>query len=309
MKREKLITIVGPTASGKSDLGMALARKFHFLIISGDAYQVYKGMDIGTAKESKEEREEIPHALVDILSPGEPYSAARFQQMAEKVITEENRKGSIPILVGGTGLYVQGLLEGYTFLPQGTDRKKWEALYEEKGTEGLKDEILRRDPAAEIPKDRHRMIRKLELLSSGNQDKRADRGKELRYDGPVIGISMDRARLYDRINKRVAEMMQKGLLQEVQSLLKSGVPADAQSMQGIGYKEMIPAIEGKYSLQKAEFLIQRNTRHFAKRQMTWYRRRMPYIHWFDRPVSHTEEWHNQVAQYIISYFRGEENGR
>lgn len=308
MIKQKLITIVGPTASGKSDLALFLARAFHTTIISGDAYQVYRGMDIGTAKVSLKDRRDVHHFLVDVLNPDESYTASLFQEEARHIIEEENKNGRIPILAGGTGLYVQGLLENYSFLPKGEHREAFENLYKKEGKEGLVKAILHLNPKAEVPLDPHRMIRMLEVLTGGNTMK-ADHSMKLIYDGPVLGISMDRKLLYDKINKRVNVMIQKGLYQEVQRLLSEGVSEDAQALKAIGYKEMIPAVQGVYSIDRAEELIQRNTRHFAKRQMTWYRRRMPYIHWINKPQDHLNEWYRNIAQYITSYYRGEKNGR
>ena len=166
MKKERLITILGPTASGKTDLAVHLAEALGSSIISGDAFQIYKHMDIGTAKVTKEEARGIRHFLVDELEPSEPYSAADFQEKARKIIHEENEAGRIPILCGGTGLYIQGLLEGYTFLPRGEGRKKFERILEEKGKEALGN-LLREKGEKDIPPDAQRMIRKLELLEAG----------------------------------------------------------------------------------------------------------------------------------------------
>ena len=303
MKKDKLITILGPTASGKTDLSLYLARELGSSIISGDAFQIYKHMDIGTAKVTKEEARGIRHFLVDELEPDEPYSAADFQEKASKIIHEENEAGRIPIVCGGTGLYIQGLLEGYTFLPKGEGRKKFEKVWEEKGREGL-EALLREKGEKDIPPDAQRMIRKLELLEAGEGKKEPFKSDSLLYDGPVIGITMDRAVLYDRINKRVHRMIEAGLPEEVKKLLASGLSEKAQSLKGIGYKEMIPVVKGELTLEEGEALIQKNTRHFAKRQLTWYRR-MPYIHWVERGPSEEDIWYREIKAYVISYFGGE----
>lgn len=303
MKKDKLITILGPTASGKTDLGIHLAKALGSVIISGDAFQVYKHMDIGTAKVTPEEADGVPHYLVDCLEPTESYSAADFQKKASEIIHEENEAGRIPIVVGGTGLYIQSLLEGYTFLPKVEGRSKWYALYQQKGKEVLIQALTERGEK-EIPVDPQRMVRKLELLEAGVQEGEAKKAKELLYDGPVLGIAMDRAVLYDKINKRVHQMVQAGLLEEVRSLLAAGVPETSQALKGIGYKEMIPVLKGVYSLEEGEALIQKNTRHFAKRQLTWYRR-MPYIHWVEKKSSEEDIWYREIEAYVISYIRGE----
>ena len=303
MKKERLITILGPTASGKTDLAVHLAEALGSSIISGDAFQIYKHMDIGTAKVTKEEARGIRHFLVDELEPSEPYSAADFQEKARKIIHEENEAGRIPILCGGTGLYIQGLLEGYTFLPRGEGRKKFERILEEKGKEALENLLLEKGEK-DIPPDAQRMIRKLELLEAGEGEKTPLKSDSLLYDGPVIGIAMDRAVLYDRINKRVHHMIEAGLPEEVKKLLASGLSEKAQSLKGIGYKEMIPVVKGELTLEEGEALIQKNTRHFAKRQLTWYRR-MPYIHWVERGPSEEDIWYREIQAYVISYFGGE----
>ncbi len=304
MQKEKLITILGPTASGKTALGVRLAKALGSVIISGDAFQVYKHMDIGTAKVTKEEAEGVPHFLVDCLEPTESYSAADFQKQAAEIIHEENEKGRVPIVVGGTGLYIQSLLEGYEFLPKVEGRSRWQTLYEEKGKEALIS-ALKEKGETDIPVDPQRMLRKLELLEAGAQADAAGKAHELIYDGPVLGIAMDRAVLYDKINRRVHQMMEAGLLEEVRSLLEAGVPETSQALKGIGYKEMIPVVRGERSLAEAEELIQKNTRHFAKRQLTWYRR-MPYIHWVEKTPSE-DIWYREIEAYVISRIRGEVN--
>ena len=308
MKKEKLITILGPTASGKTALGIYLAKKLGFSIISGDAFQVYKHMDIGTAKVTKEEADGVPHYLVDCLEPTEFYSAADFQEQAKRIIHEENEAGRVPIVVGGTGLYIQSLLEGYSFLPKVEGRSQWYDLYQKEGKEALIS-ALKDKGETDIPVDPQRMIRKLELLTAGVEENQAKKSQTLVYDGPVLGIAMDRAVLYDKINKRVHQMIEAGLLEEVRSLLETGVPEACQAMKGIGYREMIPVVRGERTLEEAEELIQKNTRHFAKRQLTWYRR-MPYIHWVEKTPSDGDIWYREILAYVISQVRGEsQDGR
>lgn len=302
MKKEKLITILGPTASGKTELGVYLATKMRSAVISGDAFQIYKGMDIGTAKVTPKEAQGVTHYLVDALDPSEPYSAAIFQEKAKFYIAEENKKGKIPILVGGTGLYIQGLLEGYTFLPKTKKQAKWRSLYREKGKEALLEELLKRISADKIYPDPQRMIRQLELLE-GDCSLESGKSNDLLYDGPVIGISMDRTVLYDRINTRVHKMIRQGLQQEVENLLASGISENAQALKGIGYKEMVSVVRGEITIEEAERIISKNTRHFAKRQMTWYKR-MPYIHWAEYKENKDIRF-REIESYINSWFRGE----
>ena len=247
MKKEKLLTILGPTAVGKTELSVYLAKILVSSIISGDAFQVYRGMDIGTAKVTKEEADGIFHYLVDCMEPAESYSAAIFQEKAREYISKENKKDKIPILIGGTGLYVQGLLEGYAFSPKVEGRSKWYTFYKMQGKKGLADAFKKLLPEEVIPLDPQRMVRRLELADAG-------------------------------------------------------VPENSQAFKGIGYKEMIPVLHGEYSLEEAEALIAKNTRHFAKRQLTWYRR-MPYIHWVER--TDTDTWLREIEAYVISWIRGE----
>lgn len=305
MKKDRLITILGPTASGKTDLSIYLAKALGSSIISGDAFQIYRHMDIGTAKVTKEEARGVPHYLVDELEPSGSYSAADFQEKAKKIIHRENEAGRIPIVCGGTGLYIQGLLEGYSFLPKGKGRSQWETLLEEKGKEAL-IQALEAKGEKDIPPDPQRMVRKLELLEAGEGMEKPKKADSLLFDGPVLGIAMDRAVLYDRINKRVHLMIEAGLLDEVRHLLASGLSESTQALKGIGYKELIPVVKGERTLEEGEALIQKNTRHFAKRQLTWYRR-MPYIHWVERGPSEEDIWYREIKAYVISYFRGENN--
>lgn len=302
MKKEKLITILGPTASGKTALGIYLAKAYGSSVISGDAFQIYKHMDIGTAKVTKEEADGIPHYLVDELEPTESYSAGDFQERAKEIISKENAEGRIPILVGGTGLYVQGLLEGYSFLPKVSGSGKWEDLLKEKGIDAL-IEAAKEKGIEDKERNPNRLLRKLELLEAGVQE-RPQKATDLIYDGPVIGIAMDRSLLYDRINKRVHKMMEEGLLQEVTDLLNKGIPESAQAFKGIGYKELISVWKGEASKEEGEYLIQLNTRHFAKRQLTWFRR-MPYITWFERSEKDEAGYHREIKEYVDLWYRGE----
>ena len=199
----QVITIVGPTASGKTALSVRLAKRLGTCVISGDAFQVYRGMDIGTAKVTPEEADGVPHYLVDCLDPRESWTAGRFCELAGEIIARENAAGRVPILCGGTGLYVQSLLEGYTFLPKGEGAKsRWHAVCAARGADALRDELLRRGVAeADIPADPQRRIRLLEVMDLGGGTAGKSSGRV--YAGPVAGIAMDRAWLYERINERV----------------------------------------------------------------------------------------------------------
>lgn len=278
-------------------MGIYLAKKYDSSIISGDAFQVYKGLNIGTAKVTKDEACGIKHYLVDCMDVNEPYSAAKFKQYAEKYIKEENDKGKIPILVGGTGLYIQGLLEGYNFRPEVEKESKWKDVYEKKGSIPLINEIEKYNSDVKIPKDKHRLIRTLELLESGITKTISSKSNELIYEGPVIGIETERNILYEKINKRVDDMIEKGLKKEVEELIKSGISTKCQAFKAIGYKEMVQVIDGEISLDAGIELIKKNTRHFAKRQITWYKR-MPYIHWTKKELKSKSEWFEEIEKYV-----------
>ena len=269
----KLITIVGPTAVGKPDLTLALAKGYNGEVISGDAYQVYKYLNIGTAKPTTDEVAAIPHHLINILEPDDDYSVSIFQQQAKSLIDQLNDNHVVPILSGGTGLYVQSLLENYNFndiKPNTKLRIELDELYTEYGVDGLRD---------------------YESLIKQTKD-------GLSYKGPVIGLQRERSDLYDRINRRVEIMFEKGLVDEVKQLLKNGVNPNCQAFKGIGYKEVVQYLEGLISYDACVDLIQKNTRHFAKRQITWYKR-MPYINWITIDSNTTEIEIYNMARTMI----------
>ena len=280
-----LITIVGPTAVGKTDLTLELAEQLNAEVISGDAYQVYKQLNIGTAKPSMDELNRVKHHLIDILEPNDLYSVSIFQDQAKEIIASLKDQHILPILSGGTGLYVQSLLENYNFndvKPDENLRAKLDELYNTKGIEGLRDYAftLGKEHNIEIQyNDKHRLYRAIEILHHGDVDSLRNQTKDgVSYKGPVIGLMRDRDKLYERINLRVDMMFDIGLIEEVEQLLKSGVNPDCQAFKGIGYKEVVEYINGRITLDECRDLIKKNTRHFAKRQITWYKR-MPYIEW------------------------------
>lgn len=306
---ERLITIVGPTAVGKTDLTLSLAQRHNGEVISGDAYQVYKGLNIGTAKPSLIELHTVPHHLIDILEPDDSYSVSQFQQGARQLISDINRKEGLPILSGGTGLYVQSLLENYNFndvRPNEILRAELDVLYTESGIEGLrrKAESLAIKGNIEIVfTDKHRLYRAIELMEAGEYKSLINQTKEgLSYKGPVIGLQRDRSDLYNRINLRVDMMVEHGLFDEVASLLDNGVNPNCQAFKGIGYKEVVQYLQGHISKAESIDLIKKNTRHFAKRQITWYKR-MPYIQWIDidkttSPMTILEKAERIIAQSL-----------
>ena len=284
--KEKLIVILGPTATGKSNLAMLLAEKIPSEIVSGDSMLVYQGLDIGTAKPSKEELAKIPHHMIDILAPNESFNVAEFQTRAAKIITQINQANKIPILVGGTGLYIKSLLEGYKFSEAEEDsdlRQELEVFAQEFGNKALHEKLAKLSPimANSIhPNNVKRVIRAIELAQAGEQIVPQEKATELVYDAVVFGLRMDRAALYERINQRVEMMFAAGLVDEVQKVLTSGVDKNSLALQGIGYKEVVDYLDKKISYDKCMELVARNTRRFAKRQFTWYKK-MPYINWYD----------------------------
>ena len=284
MPKEKLVVILGPTATGKSYCGIELARRFRGEIISGDSMLVYRQMNIGTAKPSPEELQAAPHHLVNILPPDASYSVADFQQQAAEAITGITARGNLPILVGGTGLYIKALLEDYQFSEvEGNPelRRQLETFASEQGAGKLFERLRREDPEAAArlhPNDVRRVVRALETALSGDRVSQ-EKQKELKYDATVFGLSMDRDFLYERINRRVDLMLEAGLEEEVRALLKAGVPADCLSMKSLGYRQMAEYLRGQCDFATAVDNIKKGTRHFAKRQITWYKK-MPYIHWF-----------------------------
>ena len=310
MKREKLIVILGPTAVGKTKLSIELAARLQTEIISGDSMLVYKGFDIGSAKPSAAEQQGIRHHLLDILEPWQSYSVTDFKEQAQKLITEINVHGCIPVLAGGTGLYIKALVEDYQFNTTGGDevyRRNLELLAQEHGKAYVHQMLEEVDPAAAARlhvNDFRRVIRALEVACLGDErisQEKAAAGGELAYDVYVVGLHRDRKLLYERINRRVELMFEQGLADEVRGLLQRGIMREAQAMQGIGYKETAAWLSGEMSYAEAVAQIQKSTRHFAKRQLTWYRK-MPYIHWYDADGVSDEELLTKVYRDIAGYF-------
>ncbi|MFM1650917.1 tRNA (adenosine(37)-N6)-dimethylallyltransferase MiaA [Brevibacillus sp. B_LB10_24] len=299
--KEKLVVIVGPTAVGKTALSLRLAQMFNGEIISGDSMQVYRRMDIGTAKATPEERRMVPHHLIDIIDPDEEYSVVHFQAMARQLIAEINGRGRLPFVVGGTGLYIESVTHSFHFSEAGQDlelRQRLEKIAELEGVEALHRQLAAIDPlTAERlhPNDKKRVIRAIEIYQVTGQ-RMSDfqvRAEHSPYQLVMIGLTMDRAVLYERINKRVDLMIEAGLVEEVRQLLDSGVDPAAVSMQGLGYKELVPYLYGEIPLEQAVAAIKQRTRHFAKRQLSWFRR-MSDIQWFD--VTDSEEYSSVVER-------------
>lgn len=281
-KKPPLVILTGPTAVGKTALSISLAKAINGEIISADSMQVYKHMDIGSAKIMPEEMEGVTHYLVDILEPTEEFHVVKFQTLAQKAISEIYAKGKIPILVGGTGFYIQSVLYDIDFTQNDEDeklRKELEDYAAEQGTEALFERLRVVDPeSCEIihANNVKRVIRAIEFfektgkpISEHNQEQREN---ESPYNFAYFVLNDDRNKIYERIDKRVDKMLADGLVEEVQYLKDMGCERNMVSMQGLGYKEILEYLEGMCTLEDAVYRIKRDTRHFAKRQLTWFRR-------------------------------------
>lgn len=289
---KRIVMIVGPTAVGKSDLGVYLAQQLHGEVINGDAYQIYRHMDIGTAKITPKEMQGVPHHLLDIADPTVAYSVAKFKKAATAMIDTVADRQQLPILVGGTGFYLNSLRLNLPLggkAPPTAIRQRWQVALATNGQSWLWQQLAQRDPDAAqqiAPANTRRVIRALEVGELTGRRFSDQPQPEPLFSTLVIGLTTDRAVLYDRINARVDAMMQAGLLAEVEQLLKT-VSADAQAMQAIGYKELVPYLHGQAELANCVAVIKQHSRHFAKRQLTYFRNQMP-THWFDL-VAHPED--------------------
>ena len=307
----EIIAIIGPTAVGKTALSFKLAERFQTELVSADAYQVYKGMDIGTAKATKDELATYRHHLIDIIEPNEDFSAAAFQEAARTTIEDLHERGKIPILVGGTGLYVQSLLEGYEFKAKRHSKEERQAassriaaLSEEELKAYITEKTGYEPPDwHELLSNSHRLVRLVGAIEKGDG---AAAVMPQKAGGPlyhafVIGLSLPRQVLYERIEKRIDAMIEAGWIDEVQQLLQDGVSPESQAMKAIGYKELVLYLDGQLSLEAASELIKKRTRHFAKRQMTWFKR-MPYIRWYEKDDFVTED---ELASAVIQDIENE----
>lgn len=289
MNKPKVIVICGPTASGKTALSIELAKKINGEIISSDSMQIYKDMDIGTAKPTKQEMQETKHYLLDFVEPDQRYSVAQFKKDAEKAIEEILAKNKVPIIVGGTGLYVDSLIYGIEYQEIELDKKYREELEEKAQKEGLEtlyEQAQKIDPQAMekiSANDKKRILRILEIYHSTGKTKTQQeiesRKNEVKYDYKVFALNMEREKLYERINKRVDIMIKQGLIQEVENLC-SKYTEFPTAMQGLGYKEVVEYLQGKISEQEMIEKIKMETRRYAKRQLTWFRKNKQTI-WLD----------------------------
>lgn len=298
-----VLCIVGPTAVGKTKMSIELAKQLNGEIISGDSMQIYRGMDIGTAKATMEERQGIPHHLIDEKNPDEPYSVAAFQQTVRAKMEEIKSRGKLPIIVGGTGLYIKSVLYDYEFAGESESKEIDEAKYGHLSNEELHAKLAAVDEAGAKdihPNNRKRVIRALEIYETSGVKKSEMIEKQehkMIYDACLIGLTDDRNVLYDRINKRVDTMYETGLVEEVKALFDEGIPAESQSIRAIGYKELYDYFKGLISLEESKELIKRNSRRYAKRQYTWFNNQMD-VTWFKVDVQHFDKTVQEVLTYV-----------
>ena len=308
--KQPLIVLTGPTAVGKTSLSISLAKAVNGEIISADSMQVYKKMDIGSAKIRSEEMQGIPHYLVDVLEPEEEFHIVKFQQMAKKAMEDIYSRGKIPILVGGTGFYIQAVTKDidFTEAQQENDyRKELEALAEEKGGEHLHEMLRKVDPVSADAIHAHnvkRVIRALEFYHQNGSPISAHNEEQKQHESPYnlayFVLNMPRELLYERIDLRVDQMMKEGLLEEVARLKEEGCHRGMVSMQGLGYKEILAYLDGEYPLEEAVRVLKRDTRHFAKRQLTWFRREQE-LTWVNKDQFSYQE--DQILDYMLEICR------
>lgn len=312
MKRP-MIVLTGPTAVGKTALSIQLAKAVNGEIISADSMQVYRHMDIGSAKVTPEEMDGVRHHLIDVLDPEEEFNVARFQAMAKEALEGIYERGHIPIIAGGTGFYIQALLYDIDFKENEDDstiRQELERIGREQGSEYLHQMLAEIDPESASlihANNRKRVIRAIEYYRMTGQriseHNKEEREKESPYDFYYYVLTCDRSLLYERIDRRVDQMMEAGLVDEVKHLKELGCHRGMVSMQGLGYKEILDYLDGRCSLEEAVYIIKRETRHFAKRQLTWFKRERD-VRWLDFNVFDQDR--RKVLDYILKDFYSEE---
>ena len=308
---DKIICIAGPTASGKTSLSIALAQRYDAEIVSCDSMQIYKGMDIGTAKPTREEMAGIPHHMLDVVDPREDFSVSRYCEMATAIVDDLLARDKTVIIVGGTGLYMDALIRGNDFAPCPSTgmREKLEKQADAEGMEAMLALLASIDPVAAEKlhiADRKRILRALEVYYETGETITAHNEKTKllpsRYEPVWFALQdEDRQALYDRIDRRVEIMLQEGLIDEIRALLAAGIPEKATSLQAIGYKEFIDAMNGQCSIEEAAALVKQSSRRYAKRQLTWFRRNHA-IHWLTRaPGEGTEEIVAKARPFLTEF--------
>ena len=301
-----IICIAGPTASGKTALAVELAKELNGEVVSCDSMQIYKRMDIGTAKPTHDEMQGIVHHMIDVAEPDEDFSVSRYCEMASPIVDDIVARGKTAIIAGGTGLYMDSLIKGNTFapFPSTGQREKLEAQADEMGIEYMKDWLEKIDPeAAARIHDRKRILRALEVyLETGETITEHNRKTQLippKYTPLWLGLDFDpRAALYERIDLRVGLMLEMGLVEEIQNLLASGIPEKCTAMQAIGYKEFVAALDGRCTIEEAADEVRISSRHYAKRQLTWFRRNKA-MNWLTRCPGEGSEEIIQKARRVL----------
>ena len=307
---DKIICVVGPTASGKTALAIELAKELNGEVVSCDSMQIYRGMDIGTAKPTPEETQGIPHHMIDIAMPTEDFSVSRYTELATPIVDDILARGKTAIIAGGTGLYVDSLIRGNSFAPTPATgyREKLEAALQSSGLEPLLARLGQVDPEAaqRAQGNPRRVIRALEVYyetgETITEHNRRTQAQPPRYRPVWIGLDFtQRQDLYDRIDRRVEIMLEMGLLNEIRTLLSSGIPEKATALQAIGYKEFVDALAGRCPLEEAVALVQQASRRYAKRQLTWFRRN-PDMHWIlRRPDTPAGEIMESARQILLNF--------
>lgn len=299
----KVIVVVGPTSVGKTKMGVELAKVLHGEVISGDSMQIYKGMDIGTAKVTKQEMENIVHHCVDVLEPNESYSVKDFQETVRKLIQDIEKKNKVPIIVGGTGLYIKAALYDYEFQETRDDHTVIQNKYKDYSNEELYDYLKTIDEKSALelhPNNRRRVLRAIEIYEETGQRKSEiiDQQQHMcLYDTYFVGLTLDRPVLYDRINRRVDIMRQKGLKKEVESLYHQGLTREHQSMKAIGYKEWFDYFDGVIDEETVYELIKKHSRQYAKRQYTWFRNQFE-MNWYEVDLNYFDKTVQEVLEDI-----------
>lgn len=296
---DKIILIAGPTGVGKTAASVLVAKKIGGEIISADSMQIYRKMDIGTAKIMPDEMKEIPHHLIDIVEPYDEFSVKDFDDMSKTAIKEISGRSNIPVIAGGTGLYINAIVYDMDYNKVTTDsefRNELWKYYEEKGTEELYNILLKHDPETKIEKQNiKRVIRAIEIIKNNGEFRQfSNMKKNSMYDIRMYVLYRERSKLYEIINSRVDHMVKSGLVDEVRSLLNDGLDKSCQSMKAIGYRQIISYLEGEYDLNTAIELIKRDSRRYAKRQLTWFRRYEDAV-WINVDSMNTE----QISDFII----------
>ena len=306
-----IICIPGPTASGKTALAVEIAKEYNGEVVSCDSMQIYRRMDIGTAKPSREEMQGIPHHMIDVCEPDEDFSVSRYCTMASGIVDDILSRGKTCIIAGGTGLYMDSLIRGNSFapFPATGQRERLEAMADQIGMEAMLEKLRGIDPdsAARLHiADRKRIIRALEVYYETGETITAHNLKTQaipdRYHPIWLGLDFqDRQDLYDRVNLRVDLMLQQGLIREIQQLLSSGIPPKCTAMQAIGYKEFVEALSGNGSIEEAADQVRKSSRNYAKRQLTWFRRNKA-VHWLVRSKGEGSQEILQKARQVLRDF-------